>query len=141
VNLGQSVFAQLLQFVPSRHFDYLVGQYVANYRSHTCSSWSQFVCMAYAQLTHRLGLRDVAACINSQHSKLYHCGLHQPISRSTLADANERRDWQLFEQLAQAKPQYPKSEAAICSTRMSLKQFAHSLNVAEQARIVDLFEQ
>jgi hypothetical protein len=101
VNLGQSVFAQLLQFVPSRHFDYLVDQYGANYRSHTCSAWSQFVCMAYAQLTHRHGLRDVAACINSQRSKLYHCGLRHPISRSTLADANERRDWHLFEQLAQ----------------------------------------
>jgi Transposase DDE domain/Domain of unknown function (DUF4372) len=101
VNLGQSVFAQLLHFVPSRHFDYLVDQYGANYRSHTCSAWSQFVCMAYAQLTHRHGLRDVAACINSQHSKLYHCGLRQPVSRSTLADANQRRDWHLFEQLAQ----------------------------------------
>jgi Transposase DDE domain/Domain of unknown function (DUF4372) len=101
VNLGQSVFAQLLQFVPYRHFEYLVGQYGANHRNHTCSAWSQFVCMAYAQLTHRHGLRDVAACINSQRSRLYHCGLRHPISRSTLADANERRDWHLFEQLAQ----------------------------------------
>lgn len=57
--------------------------------------------MEYAQLTRRHGLRDVAACINSQRSKQYRCGLRHPISRSTLADANERRDWHLFEQLAQ----------------------------------------
>lgn len=101
MNLGQSVFAQLLQFVPQCHFEYLVGKHDANYRNHTCSAWSQFVCMAYAQLTHRHGLRDVAACINSQHGQLYHCGLRHKVSRSTLADANERRDWHLFEQLAQ----------------------------------------
>lgn len=101
MNLGQSVFAQLLKFVPLRHFEYVVDKYAANYRSHTCSAWSQFVCMAYAQLTHRHGLRDVAACINSQYSQLYHCGLRYKVSRSTLADANERRDWQVFEQLAQ----------------------------------------
>jgi Transposase DDE domain/Domain of unknown function (DUF4372) len=96
-----SVFAQLLGFVPMKHFEYLVHKFAANHGTHSFTAWSHLVAMSYAQLTRRDGLRDLVACLNSQHSKLYSLGLRQKLSRSTLADAAERRDWRLFEALGQ----------------------------------------
>lgn len=99
MNLQSSVFAQLLSFVPLKHFEYLVRKYAANHGTHSFTAWSHFVAMSYAQLTRRDGLRDLVACLNSHSTKLYHVGLRHKLSRSTLADANERRDWRLFEAL------------------------------------------
>lgn len=101
MNLQSSVFAQLLSFVPLKHFEYLVRKYAANHGTHSFTAWSHFVAMSYAQLTRRDGLRDLVACLNSHSTKLYHVGLRHKLSRSTLADANERRDWRLFEALGQ----------------------------------------
>ena len=101
MNRGRTVFAQLLEFVPFKHFEYLVERYAANNAVRHFTAWTHFLCMAYAQLTRRDGLRDLVACLNSQRSKLYHIGIRGKISRSTLADANERRDWRLFEALGQ----------------------------------------
>lgn len=98
---GRTVLAQFLAFLPARHFEYLVDKYAANHWCHDFSAWSQFVCMAYAQLSRREGLRDLVACLNSQAPKLYHLGLRQRVARSTLADANEKRSCVLFESLAQ----------------------------------------
>jgi hypothetical protein len=98
---GRTVFAQLLDFVPYKHFEYLVDKSNANRGSKTLPAWSHFVCLAYAQITRREGLRDLVACLNSHRSRLYHLGIRHRISRSTLADASERRDWQLFESLGQ----------------------------------------
>jgi hypothetical protein len=99
MNRGRSVFAQLLDFVPFSHFEYLVDRYASNHGVQHFSAWTQFLCIAYSQLTRREGLRDLVACLNSQRAKLYHIGIRGKISRSTLADANERRDWRLFEAL------------------------------------------
>ena len=99
MNRGKTVFAQLLDFVPFNHFEYLTERFAANHGIKHFSAWSQFICMAYAQLTRRDGLRDLVACLNSQKSKLYHIGIRSKVSRSTLADANERHDWRLFEAL------------------------------------------
>ena len=101
MNSGRTVFAQLLGVVPFSHFEHLVDKYQANRWTRDFTAWSHFICMAYAQLTRREGLRDLIACLNSQSSKLYHVGLRQRVSRSTLADANERRDCALFEALGQ----------------------------------------
>jgi hypothetical protein len=101
MNTGRTVFAQLLALVPRAHFEYLVDKYQSDHNSRGFSAWSHFLCMAYAQLTRREGLRDLVACLNSQHARLYHCGLRQRAARSTLADANERRDSALFESLGQ----------------------------------------
>ncbi len=101
MQIQSSVFAQLLSFAPQKHFEYLVRKYGANHGTHSFTAWSHFVAMSYAQLTRRDGLRDLVACLNSQHSKLYHLGLRHKLSRSTLADAAERRDWRLFEALGQ----------------------------------------
>ena len=99
MNRGRTVFAQLLDFVPYSHFEHLVDQFSSNHGIRHFSAWSQFLCMMYSQLTRREGLRDLVACLNSQRAKLYHIGIRSKISRSTLADANERRDWRLFEAL------------------------------------------
>ena len=101
MNRGRSVFAQLLDFVPFSHFEHLVDRYASNHGIRHFSAWTQFLCIAYSQLTRREGLRDLVACLNSQRAKLYHIGIRGKISRSTLADANERRDWRLFETLGQ----------------------------------------
>ena len=99
MNRGRSVFAQLLDFVPFSHFEHLVDRYASNHGIRHFSAWTHFLCIAYSQLTRREGLRDLVACLNSQRAKLYHIGIRGKISRSTLADANERRDWRLFEAL------------------------------------------
>jgi len=91
----------MLGFVPFAHFEHLVDKYQANRWTRDFTAWSHFICMAYAQLTRREGLRDLIACLNSQKSKLYHVGLRHRMTRSTLADANERRSSELFESLAQ----------------------------------------
>ena len=101
MNSGRMVFAQLLGFVPFTHFEHLVDKYQANRWTREFTAWSHFICMAYAQLTRREGLRDLIACLNSQKSKLYHVGLRHRITRSTFADANERRSSEFFESLAQ----------------------------------------
>lgn len=101
MNSGRTVFAQLLGFVPFAHFEHLVDRYQANRWTRDFTAWSHFICMAYAQLTRREGLRDLIACLNSQSSKLYHLGLRNRVTRSTLADANERRSCELFESLGQ----------------------------------------
>ena len=101
MNTGQTVFAQLLKIVPFWHFEHLVDKYQANRGTREFTAWSHFICMAYAQLTRREGLRDLIACLNSQSAKLYHIGLRCTVNRSTLADANERRTYALFESLAQ----------------------------------------
>jgi Domain of unknown function (DUF4372)/Transposase DDE domain len=99
MNRGRTVFAQLLKLVPFSHFQHLVDRFASNHGIRHFSAWSHFLCIAYSQLTRREGLRDLVACLNSQRSKLYPIGIRGKISRSTLADANERRDWRLFQAL------------------------------------------
>ena len=101
MNRGRTVFAQLLEFVPFCHFEHLVDVYQANKGVSTFPAWSHFICLAYAQLTRRSGLRDLVACLNAQRLRLYHVGIRGTVSRSTLADAAERRDYRLFEALGQ----------------------------------------
>ena len=101
MNHGRTVFAQLLEFIPFGHFEHLVDRFAANRGVSEFTAWSHLLCMTYAQRTRREGLRDLVACLNSQRSKLYHISIRARVSKSTLADANERRDWRLFEALGQ----------------------------------------
>jgi Transposase DDE domain/Domain of unknown function (DUF4372) len=100
MNTGRTVFAQLLSVVPFNHFEHLVDKYKANYWVRTFTAWNHFVCLAYAQFTRREGLRDLVDCLSAQQHKLYHLGLRRRVTRSTLAEASERRDCGLFESLA-----------------------------------------
>ena len=88
MHTGRTVFAQLLAVVPFKHFEHLVNEHQSNHWTREFNAWSHFICLAYAQLTRREGLRDLIACLNSHSSKLYHVGLRQRVSHSTLADAN-----------------------------------------------------
>jgi transposase len=101
MNSGQTVFRQLLQFLPQHDFNQCVRRYRGNYRSKSFSTFDQFLCLAYAQMAGRESLRDIETCLNSHREKLYHVGFRGSVSRSTLADANERRDWRIFQDFGQ----------------------------------------
>jgi len=101
VNSGKFVLAQLLEVIHPQQFQRCVARFDGDYKVSQFSCWSQFVCMAFAQLTWRESLRDIEACLNSRGAHLYHLGLTQPVRRSTLADANHARDWRIFAALAE----------------------------------------
>jgi hypothetical protein len=101
MNTGKTMFAQIMDFLPWKKFERIVQRYDGdrNVRSLSCSE--QFKILAFAQLTYRESLRDIEACLEVQTAKLYHMGLSQPVSKSTLADANENRDWKIYAEFAQ----------------------------------------
>ena len=101
MNEGRTVFAQLLDFLPKYEFDKCVARYRGNFRVRKLPAYEQFLVLAFAQLTWRESLRDIETCLASFGPKLYHSGIRQPTARSTLADANEKRDWRLFADFAQ----------------------------------------
>ena len=101
MNAAKLVFAQLMQWVPHYHFHRLVKRYKGNYKVSRFACWDQFLCMAFAQLTYRESLRDIEACLRSRPNLLYHLGIRGHVARSTLADANEQRDWRIYAELAQ----------------------------------------
>jgi len=94
---GKTVFKQLLQFLPRYEFNLCVGRYRGEHRVKKFSTYDQFLCLAYAQMAGRESLRDIETCLNSHREKLYHVGFRGDVSRTTLADANERRDWCIFQ--------------------------------------------
>jgi IS4 transposase len=98
---GKLVFAQLTDLIHPEQFRRCVRRYDGEYKVKTFSCWSQFVCMAFGQLTFRESLRDVATCLRSCPEQLYHLGLRGDVSHSTLADANRERDWRIYHDLAQ----------------------------------------
>ncbi len=111
MNMGRTVFAQLMGLLPMYEFRKCVARYRGNYKVRTFSCLDQFLCMAFAQLTYRESLRDIEACLRSVGTKLYHMGIRGKVSRSTLSDANENRDWRIFADFAQvlihmARPLY-----------------------------------
>jgi len=97
---GQFVFAQLLEFLPRRDFNACVERYGGNYKCRGFSCRDQFLAMAFAQLTYRESLRDIEICLRALGTKLYHAGFRSKISRSTMADANQRRDWRIYADFA-----------------------------------------
>jgi hypothetical protein len=101
MNLGRSIFAQLLDFLPSYQFQICVDRYQGNRYVKDFSCWDQFLCLMFAQLTYRRSLRDIEACLRAQQPKLYHMGFRGPVARNTLAHANEVRDWRIYRDFAQ----------------------------------------
>jgi len=95
MNSGKTVFAQLLLHLPRYEFNQCVLRYRGNHKVRSFSCLDQFLCMAYAQLTYRESLRDIVTCLNSHRQKLYHMGFRGKIAKSTLADANELRDFRI----------------------------------------------
>ena len=102
MNSGRFVLTQILDLVHRQTLDRLVTRYDAESRVKHFGCRQQLICMAFAQLTWREGLRDIAECLNARPGTRYHLGFCEPIAKSTLADANEQRDWRLWEDLAKS---------------------------------------
>ncbi len=101
MNIGKTLFSQVMDFLPWKTFHRLVARYGADHRIRTLSCADQFRVMAFAQLTYRESLRDIEACLSAQADKLYHMGIREAVARSTLARANELRDWRVYADFAQ----------------------------------------
>lgn len=98
---GRTVFAQLMTHVSQKKFQTCVTRYHGDYKASRFSCWDQYLCMAFAQLTYRESLRDIEACLRAVQPKLYHVGIRARVSRSTLAEANETRDWRIYADFTQ----------------------------------------
>ena len=101
MNTGKTLFVQVMDFLPWKTFHRIVDRYSGNHRIRTLSCADQFRIMAFAQLTYRESLRDIEVCLAAQAGKLYHMGIAEPVARTTLADANELRDWHIYFEFAQ----------------------------------------
>jgi hypothetical protein len=101
MNTGKTLFAQLMDFLPWKTFGRIIARYDGDSRVRTLSCGEQYRAMAFAQLTYRESLRDIETCLSVHASRLYHMGFTEPVRRSTLADANEARNWRIHAELAQ----------------------------------------
>ncbi len=101
MNCGKTIFSQLMDFLSPYEFRLCVQRYNGNYKIKSFSCWDQFLCMAFAQLTYRESLRDIQACMRAAQTKLYHLGIRGRVSRNTLANANQVRDWRIYADFAQ----------------------------------------
>jgi hypothetical protein len=108
MNQGKYVFAQLFEFVSHNDFLKCVCKYDGDYKTKHFSCWKQFLCMAFGQLTHRESLSDTILCLRANKTKLYHLGIGQAISKSTLSKANENRDWRIYQDFALILIEYAK---------------------------------
>jgi hypothetical protein len=97
---GQTIFSQVMGFFPQYKFRQCVNRYHGNHRVRSFTCYDQLLCMAFAQLTYRESLRDIECCLRAMQDKLYHMGIRGKVSRSTLADANEKRDWRIYSDFA-----------------------------------------
>jgi hypothetical protein len=101
MNVGRTVFSQLIEYLPGKEFQKCVARYDGDSRLRGFSCWDQLLAMSFAQLTYRESLRDIEACLRSMSGKLYHMGLRGKVARSTLGDANETHDWRIYADFAQ----------------------------------------
>jgi IS4 transposase len=111
MHTGRFIFSELISHLPHKEFQKCVARYDDDSQPRTFSHWDQYLTMAFAQLTYRESLRDIEACLRSVTGKLYHLGIRSKVARTTLADANESRDWRIFADFAQvliriARPLY-----------------------------------
>jgi hypothetical protein len=125
---GQMVFAQLMEFLPRHEFNACIRRYRGNSRVRDFSCRDQFLTMAFAQLTYRESLRDIETCLRALEPKLYHAGFRGRISRSTLGDANKRRDWRIWKDCARVLIRHARTLYARDDFGLTLKQAAYALD-------------
>ena len=125
---GKTVFSQLMDFLPMYEFRKCVDRYSGNYHTSSFSCMDQYLCMAFAQLTYRESLRDIEACLRSRKEKLYHLGIRGRVSRSTLAEANEKRDWRMYADFCQILISQARSLYADEDFGVELKETAYALD-------------
>jgi Domain of unknown function (DUF4372)/Transposase DDE domain len=136
---GKTLFAQVMDFLPWSSFHRIVERYGGDYRMRSLSCAEQFRVLAFAQLTYRESLRDIEACLSAHASKLYHMGFRGPIKRSTLADANEARDWRIYAEFAQLLIGQARSLYADEPLGMALAQTAYALDSTTITLCLSLF--
>ena len=134
MNTGRTVFSQLMSFLPLSEFRKGVERYQGNYKVQSFSCLDQYLCMAFAKLTYRESLRDIESCLRAVMSKLYHMGIRGEVSRSTLAYANETRDWRIFADFAQVLIKTARSLYANDDFGVELDQVAYVLD----SSVIDL---
>ena len=122
------IFSQIMDWLPKYEFDKCVRRYQGNRWIKSFSCFDQFLVMAFAQLTYRESLRDIETCLRSLKPKLYHAGIRGDVSRSTLADANEKRDWRIFADFAQVLIEEAKKLYAEEDFGVELEQTAYALD-------------
>ena len=134
MNIGRTVFTQLMDFMPTYEFRQCVERYNGHYKVKSFSCWDQFLCMAFAQLTYRESLRDIEACLRVAKTKLYHMGIRGKVSRNTLAHANEIRDWRIYADFAKVLIRIARNLYIGDNFGLELDQTAYALD----ATIIDL---
>jgi hypothetical protein len=139
VNSGKTIFSQLMDFLPSPEFRRCVDRYDGNYKLQRFSCWDQFLCMAFAQLTYRESLRDIEACLRSAGTKLYHMGIRSRVSRNTLANANQVRDWRIYADFAQTLISTARELYVGDSFGIELKQTVYALDATTIDLCLSLF--
>jgi transposase len=125
---GSTIFAQVIDFLPKHKFRRCVNRYSGNYRTRSFTCFDQFLCMAFAQLTYRESLRDIECCLRAMHEKLYHMGILGKVSCSTLAYANENRDWRIYCDFAQILIHKARELYANDDFGLELKQTVYALD-------------
>ncbi|HEU4885392.1 MAG TPA: IS4 family transposase [Longimicrobium sp.] len=139
MNEGRSLFSQLLEHAPHYHFRRCVQRYRGNYGVRTFRCWDQFLAMAFAQLTYRESLRDIEACLGAIPGQLYHLGIRSQVTRSTLADANEKRDWRIYADFAQVLISEARRLYAGEELDLALQQTVYALDSSTIELCVGLF--
>ena len=128
MHTGKLVFAQLMEHLPLHTFRQCVANYPSRYPTLKFSYLDQFLCMAFAQLTYRESLRDIETNLRAHQAKLYHLGIRGNIAKSTLADANEKRDWHIYEDFALSLIRAARTLYASDSFAVELEQTAYALD-------------
>jgi len=140
MNKGKMVFSQLMEFAPLHEFRKCVERYNGEYRIKEFSCWDQFLCMSFAQLTFRESLRDIKTCLRTQKQKLYHLGIRGGVSRNTLANANSRRDWRIYQDFALILIQTAKKLYANDKFSVSLDNATYALDSTTIDLCLSLFD-
>jgi hypothetical protein len=128
MNTGRTVFAQLMDFFPLHEFRKSVARYRGHHKVQSFSCLDQFLSMAFAQLTFRESLRDIETCLRAMQPRLYHLGIRSKVSRSTLADANESRDWRIYADTARH---------LMATARMLYRQEPFAVEIGQAAYVLD----
>src|ERR1700674_4567454 len=128
MNSGRTVFAQLFDFLPKHEFNKGIHRYRGHRRLRDFSCLDQLLCMAFAHLTYRDSLRDIETCLRAMSGNLYHAGFRGKVSRSTLADANERRDWRIYSDFAHVLIAHARKLYAADSFGVDLEHTAYALD-------------
>ena len=139
MNHGQTIFAQVVKFIPHADFTRCVRRYNGEKYVKAFSCMDQYLCMAFAQLTYRESLRDIECCLRAHQTKLWHMGMRSPVARNTLANANEHRDWRIWADFAQVLIREARGLYAADSFGADLDQTAYAFDSTTISLCLSLF--